>query len=100
MLTGELERTLRRSKLVISRSGYSSIMDLEAIGAKTFFVPTPGQYEQEYLAGHMKNLGYSDFVYQNEFSLEKLHQGSKYKGFGQNKTSKTNFDVSLFDVFK
>lgn len=100
MLTGELERTLRRSKLVISRSGYSSIMDLEAIGAKTFFVPTPGQYEQEYLAEHMKNLGYSDFVNQNEFSLEKLHQGSKYKGFGQNKTPKTNFDVSLFDVFK
>lgn len=100
MLSGELERTLRRSKLVISRSGYSSIMDLEAIGAKTFFVPTPGQHEQEYLAVHMKNLGYSDFSQQDEFSLEKLHQGSKYKGFGHKKTSKTNFDVSLFDVFK
>lgn len=100
MLSGELERTLRRSRLVISRSGYSSIMDLEAIGANTYFVPTPGQFEQEYLAARMKNLGYSDFSRQDEFSLEKLQQGEKYPGFGHKKTSKTNFDVSLFDVFK
>jgi len=44
MLSEELEETLHRSSMVISRSGYSSIMDLAAIRAKAFFIPTPGQF--------------------------------------------------------
>jgi uncharacterized protein (TIGR00661 family) len=43
------EDLLNRSKLVISRSGYSTIMDLAVIGAKGLMIPTPGQIEQEYL---------------------------------------------------
>ena len=38
------------SELVICRSGYSSIMDLYFLEKKVFFIPTPGQPEQEYLA--------------------------------------------------
>ena len=41
---------LNRSKLVISRSGYSTIMDLAVIGTKALMIPTPGQVEQEYLS--------------------------------------------------
>jgi hypothetical protein len=41
------------ARMIIARSGYSTIMDLEALGLldKTEFHPTPGQSEQEYLAG-------------------------------------------------
>ncbi|MBL7943788.1 MAG: hypothetical protein JNM00_13530 [Flavobacteriales bacterium] len=39
-----------RSKLVICRSGYSTLMDLHQLGTKALLVPTPGQSEQEYLA--------------------------------------------------
>ncbi|MFO7723638.1 MAG: hypothetical protein R6V49_10500, partial [Bacteroidales bacterium] len=42
---------IKTAKLVISRPGYSTIMDLWAIGdVLAAFVPTPGQTEQEYLA--------------------------------------------------
>jgi uncharacterized protein (TIGR00661 family) len=43
------EDLLNRSKLVISRSGYSTIMDLAVVGTKALMTPTPGQIEQEYL---------------------------------------------------
>ena len=43
------EEMLNRAKLVISRSGYSTIMDLGVIGTKALMTPTPGQIEQEYL---------------------------------------------------
>jgi len=47
----ELAAVLLGTKKIISRSGYSTIMDLDALGClhKTAFIPTPGQTEQEYL---------------------------------------------------
>jgi predicted glycosyltransferase len=47
----ELASLLKGAKKIISRSGYSSIMDLKALGCldKTEFIPIPGQTEQEYL---------------------------------------------------
>jgi uncharacterized protein (TIGR00661 family) len=41
---------IRAAKMIVSRSGYSTIMDLRCTGGKALFVPTPGQTEQEYLA--------------------------------------------------
>ncbi len=50
MRSDELEHALNQSAMVLSRSGYTTIMDLAKLGKKAFFIPTPGQYEQEYLA--------------------------------------------------
>ncbi len=49
---GELAIYLTGAKKIIARSGYSTIMDLNALNClqKTEFIPTPGQTEQEYLA--------------------------------------------------
>jgi hypothetical protein len=38
------------SALIIARSGYTTIMDLEKLKKKSILIPTPGQTEQEYLA--------------------------------------------------
>ena len=48
----ELVPALMGAKHIIARSGYSTIMDLHALGIldKAEFIPTPGQPEQEYLA--------------------------------------------------
>ena len=46
----EREDLLNRAELVISRSGYSTILDLAVIGTKALMTPTPGQIEQEYLS--------------------------------------------------
>lgn len=38
------------SGMIIARSGYTTIMDLIALGKNALLIPTPGQPEQEYLA--------------------------------------------------
>jgi len=48
----EREEFLNRSKIVVARSGYSTLMDLSVLKKRGFLVPTPGQLEQEYLAKH------------------------------------------------
>lgn len=50
----ELLKLLKGARLVIGRSGYSSLMDFAALGKKALLIPTPGQGEQEYLAQHLK----------------------------------------------
>lgn len=67
----ELNLVIQQSKIVISRSGYSTVMDLVKLRKKAILVPTPGQTEQEYLANYLssKKLFYcipqADFVLQD-----------------------------------
>jgi uncharacterized protein (TIGR00661 family) len=81
MKTNELERAINRSEVIVSRSGYTTIMDLAALGKKAFFIPTPGQYEQEYLASRFKALGWIPACKQQAFSYGKLDKIKVYKGF-------------------
>lgn len=41
---------LNRAHVTITRSGYTTLMELAELGKRALFVPTPGQSEQEYLA--------------------------------------------------
>lgn len=45
----ELTEAMLGSRLIVSRSGYTTLMDLAAIGRSALIIPTPGQAEQEYL---------------------------------------------------
>jgi uncharacterized protein (TIGR00661 family) len=65
------EDFLNRSKLIISRSGYSTILDLSVINAKALMVPTPGQIEQEYLAKYHKKKKFFHCVNQDKIDLSK-----------------------------
>jgi len=51
--SSQLEDLLSSSKKVLSRSGYSSIMDYYILGIPAQLIPTPGQSEQEYLAEYL-----------------------------------------------
>lgn len=53
--TEKLLTVLLSSKVIICRSGYSTLMDLEALGIldKALICPTPGQTEQEYLTRYL-----------------------------------------------
>ena len=66
---GELERLILRSEVVLSRPGYSTVMDLRRISKKAIFIPTPGQTEQEYLGGYLEAKGLGICVRQQVFSL-------------------------------
>lgn len=53
----ELAQVLLHATHIVARSGYSTIMDFEALGVlhKAELIPTPGQPEQEYLAQKYRN---------------------------------------------
>jgi UDP-N-acetylglucosamine:LPS N-acetylglucosamine transferase len=40
---------MAQAELIVSRSGYTTLMDLAALGRSALIIPTPGQTEQEYL---------------------------------------------------
>ncbi len=44
-----MDEYIRGAKFIISRSGYSTIMDLKVLNKKSLLIATPGQAEQEYL---------------------------------------------------
>lgn len=97
LLSKDLEVAINESDVIISRSGYSTIMDLAVLGKKAFFIPTPGQFEQEYLAERLKKMGIAPFVNQQNFTKENLKEITKYSGFN---SIKTEIDLNLFKLFQ
>jgi predicted glycosyltransferase len=67
----EFVEVLLRSRNIICRSGYSTLMDLHFLGKKAVLIPTPGQTEQEYLAGYLAGKGWRS-IEQNELTLLNL----------------------------
>ena len=63
----ELNEEIEKADWVISRSDYSTIMDLAKLQKKSILIPTPGQTEQEYLAKELwqKKIAFS--IEQKEF---------------------------------
>ncbi len=77
-----LHRAIAASGFVMGRSGYSSIMDLAAMGKKALLIPTPGQTEQTYLAARFSEGGI--FLQQNQSALNlalAFEQINQYSGF-------------------
>ena len=97
MQSEQLEKTFNESEMVLCRSGYSTIMDLAKLGKKAFFIPTPGQYEQEYLARKFKRNGLINFSKQDLFTIEKVKEANQYPGFS-NVIFKTDWN-DLFYLF-
>ena len=98
MQSEELEKTMNESKLVLSRSGYTTVMDLCKLEKNAFFIPTPGQFEQEYLAEKYSTEKWVAHSKQSEFKLEDLEKIQEYKGLPKIATT-TNWK-ELFSVFK
>jgi uncharacterized protein (TIGR00661 family) len=93
----ELEQAIAESELILSRSGYTTLLDLSKMEKKAFFIPTPGQFEQEYLAQRLDDKKISPFCAQDKFTLDELKRVSFYSGFKSIK-SETNFE-KLFSLF-
>ncbi|XCF06219.1 glycosyltransferase [Tamlana crocina] len=89
-----LEKTINESKLIISRSGYTTVMDLAKLNKKAFFIPTPGQFEQVYLAERLTEMQMVPSCKQDDFSLDKLNQAQNYMGL-----KAFNFNVDYKELF-
>ncbi len=68
----QLEQAINQSSLVICRPGYTSLMDLAVLQKKVFLIPTPGQFEQEYLYQRLLKKNLISGCRQREFKFELL----------------------------
>ncbi|MCV6630594.1 MAG: glycosyltransferase [Flavobacteriaceae bacterium] len=98
MDSSQLEIAFNSSLQVLSRSGYTTVLDLAKLGKKAFFIPTPGQYEQEYLAKRLQKLGLVPMATQEAFVLSDLDRVKEFEGLN-------SFDIdlnfgSLFALFE
>ena len=76
--TEKMREAILNSKIVLSRPGYSTIMDLAALGKKAIFIPTLGQTEQEYLAKLHHKKGHFYSMNQKDFDLGKALATSRH----------------------
>jgi len=81
MNSEELSTAFNECEFVVCRSGYTTVMDLAKLEKKAFFIPTPGQYEQEYLAKKFKSEIVAPSCKQEKFKASKLEKIHFYKGF-------------------
>jgi uncharacterized protein (TIGR00661 family) len=70
--TREMLRLIQDHKVIISRSGYSTIMDMHFLNRAIIIVPTPGQTEQEYLS--------------------RFHHGHRHLRFSQKQIPESDFE--------
>lgn len=98
MTTEELEKTINESNIIVARSGYTTIMDLAVLRKKAFFIPTPGQPEQFYLATRMKKLNMAPYCKQKDFTIDKLKETENYSGLITEES--TNDLLELFSLFE
>ena len=78
---------------IISRAGYSTIMDLVSLGKTAILIPTPGQTEQEYLSKINNNK--FEFISQNKFKSKFLLKTNNLK---INKYTNNMLEKIIFDV--
>ncbi|EAS20363.1 conserved hypothetical protein [Flavobacteria bacterium BBFL7] len=93
--TEGLQKAFDRSDIILSRSGYTTIMDLHKLGKRAFFIPTPGQFEQEYLAQSLDDQGIVPFATQDNFEIKMLERVDSYKGLKSVYSSTT---TSISDI--
>jgi uncharacterized protein (TIGR00661 family) len=81
MQTEQLEKTFNESEMVLCRSGYTTVMDLVKLEKKALFIPTPGQFEQVFLAKKYKKEGLLPMVKQDNFKMDDIFAVPLYPGF-------------------
>lgn len=67
-----LNKLICSAEFIISRPGYTSVMDLLKLRKKSIVVPTPGQAEQEYLAWHLAQKRFVYAVAQCDFRFDEV----------------------------
>jgi predicted glycosyltransferase len=96
MTTQDLNKAIAQSGVIVSRSGYTTLMDLAVLEKKAILIPTPGQTEQEYLAQyfHEKKIFFSQR--QKDFNLDiALEKVKDYTGFLDTKYSKAHLEKAI-----
>ncbi len=67
-----MKEIIAGSDSIITRSGYTTIMELVSLNCTALIIPTPGQTEQEYLAEYLSEKGWFYTVSQGEIKADIL----------------------------
>lgn len=76
-LSEELAEKILSGKVIVTRPGYTTIMELYSLGRSALIIPTPGQPEQEYLADYLSGRGWFVRTEQENFVDETLYNFSE-----------------------
>lgn len=75
------EEMMNRSRLVVTRPGYTTLMELAVLRKKALLIPTPGQTEQLYLAKYHAQRGNFYSVSQEKMVLARdVKKAAEYPG--------------------
>ena len=94
LVGNELQQAIQQSEFIISRSGYTTIMELLSLQKKAILIPTPSQTEQEYLGTRLMNQRWCYSISQQNFNLKNVIREAKnfnYKLPNLEHTSLQNF---------
>jgi uncharacterized protein (TIGR00661 family) len=94
-----MNEAIESSELIISRSGYSTVMDLARLNKKAIFIPTPGQTEQEYIAEQLLAEGIAYCCKQSKFHLqEALKKTEKFTGFIEEASDEKQLEMAIKSI--
>jgi uncharacterized protein (TIGR00661 family) len=94
----ELGELIQKAGILITRSGFSTVMDLTRLEKKNvILIPTPGQTEQEYLAEELDKRKIALRQLQSDFDLNTaIGKVKEYKGF-EDIDPETNLLINAVD---
>jgi UDP-N-acetylglucosamine transferase subunit ALG13 len=96
-----MKEIIEESEYIISRAGYTTIMELVSMNCTALIIPTPGQTEQEYLAEYLSKKGWFQTVTQSEIKPGFfLHNGKPIWQGEINRQSRILFDEALEELLK
>ncbi len=94
------QEMMNRAKLVVCRSGYTTVMELAELGRKALMIPTPGQTEQEYLGRLYAERGYFHCVSQYNLNLvEDIARAQQMTGALCTSRTKDNVEKLYRELF-
>lgn len=93
-----MKQYINASHAVLSRSGYSSLMDWLRLGKSMIIVPTPGQPEQIYLAEILKQRKMAIAQRQDQLNIKAAIMGLSQLSETQNDTSQYEMFESVVDT--
>lgn len=96
-----LNQYIANADLIITRPGYSTLMDLSVYGKKALLIPTPGQTEQEFLAQKLSKNRQCYTVSQEEMNLMKdVPLSTSYLGLPKIKSDNQTLKIRMEQIAK
>lgn len=95
-----LQEEIEKAEWIVSRPGYSSMMDYSCFNKKLILIPTPGQTEQEYLASYYQENNRVVCMDQENIELKKALIESNKVGHFRYDSSNNRDWKKLFGFFQ